>query len=128
MGVLAPVHGGEPAVERARLGGDGQPVARGGPGGRRRGLVDHEELDLALERPEDVQRAVVGAVVDDDPAGGRQRLGRHGAHDALDVRALVADGRDDQDARGHRGFNAPRRSGLVWARAVARRVALGAAP
>jgi hypothetical protein len=97
--VLAPVaHRGQADVEGPRRRRAREPVAHRARRGRMV-LDDGQERHLALEPAQDLQRAVVGAVVDDDPAGRRELLGGHGADHALDVRRLVAHRRDDEDAR-----------------------------
>ena len=65
-----------------------------------RGSLDHrQERDLGFEPPQDLQRVVGRVVVHDDPASRQQSLRSDGANHALDVGGLVADRRDDQDAR-----------------------------
>ena len=81
--IVAPARVGEAEVEGARLAGFGQLV----------GAVDFEvaggdhlhEVDLGGEAVSERQGAVARAVVDDYPAGGRQRLRGEGARGRLEV-------------------------------------------
>ena len=90
------IDGGQRPVEGLGRRGDSVAVARVLGVVLRRGHEPHER-DLVLEPAEDLERAVSGAVVDDQPEVRRARLALKAPGHHLDVRRLVADRRDDQD-------------------------------